>query len=243
MLTFSGQRVLITGGNSHIALAFAHLAAAHGLEPVLVCRSKDRCGCAETHSPCEVESHVVDFFEPDSVDSIVERLSSPVQYLVDIAHSEYESLVASGDPDAVDEYFSTNLSGRFRLIRVMSRMMLKQRFGRMVFLSSASADSPAAGQGFYAATKLGAEALYRNVGIELGARGVSSACLRAGYVNTGRGKRFLENKQDAPLGPSGRSLDAGEVAMNLLWLLSDAALTINGTTIVQDGGLTAGKHI
>ena len=241
MLTFSGQRILITGGNSNIGLAFSHLAANHGLVPVMACRSKERCEDALLHGPSDAQCVVLDFSDVESVNVFESALGEPVQYVVDIAHSEYESYVASGDPDAVDEYFSTNLSGRFRLLRILSRMMVSQRFGRMVFLSSASAGNPAPGQGFYAASKLGAEALYRNIGLELGKRGVTSVCLRAGYVNAGRGKRFLEEHKDAKLGPRGRSLDAGEVAMNLLWLLSDAALTINGTTIVQDGGLNAGK--
>ena len=121
--------------------------------------------------------------------------------------------------------------------------MLKKRKGRLVFISSAAAARPNPGQGFYAAPKLASEALYRNMGLELGERGVTTVILRPGYIDAGRGRIYLQ-KQDRKIlemTPIKRAITGEEIAQTILFLLSDSAAGINATEISMDGGLTSGK--
>jgi 3-oxoacyl-[acyl-carrier protein] reductase len=111
-----------------------------------------------------------------------------------------------------------------------------------VLVSSAAAGRPNPGQGFYAAVKRSAEALYRNLGIELGGRGVTTVTLRLGYVDAGRGHTYLSAMPDALAGvPTGRAITAGEVADTLIFLLSNNAWSFNATELTLDGGLTSAK--
>ncbi len=121
--------------------------------------------------------------------------------------------------------------------------MLKKRKGRLVFISSTAARRSNPGQGFYAAAKLASEALYRNMGIELGGRGVTAVIVRPGYVDAGRGKVYMEAEGGKILAktPIKRVITQEEVAETILFLLSDGAAGINATEIAIDGGLTAGK--
>jgi 3-oxoacyl-[acyl-carrier protein] reductase len=110
-----------------------------------------------------------------------------------------------------------------------------------VFISSTAAARPNPGQGFYAAAKLASEALYRNMGLELGGRGITTIILRPGYVNTGRGRTYLEEKNVLKAVPIKRAVTQEEIAETVLFLLSESAAGMNATIITMDGGLTYGK--
>jgi 3-oxoacyl-[acyl-carrier protein] reductase len=79
--------------------------------------------------------------------------------------------------------------------------------------------------------------------LELGGHGVTTVTLRPGYINTGRGKRYLQEKwiEALKMVPIRRVLSEKEVAETILFLLSNSAAGFNATEISLDGGLTAGK--
>jgi 3-oxoacyl-[acyl-carrier protein] reductase len=171
------------------------------------------------------------------------QLGGDLDYLVDFAQGEMECLVGAADPDAIQRYFAENVAGRAELIRTAARIMVRKRRGRMVFVSSSAALKPNPGQGFYAAAKLASEAIYRNLGLELAGRGVTTVTLRPGYIDAGRGRKYLEAREVEALRsvPLGRALSCREVAEAALFFLSDGASAFNATEISMDGGLTAGK--
>ena len=121
--------------------------------------------------------------------------------------------------------------------------MLKKKRGRLVFISSSAAMRPNPGQGFYSAAKLASEALYKNLGLELGRRGITTVTLRPGYIDAGRGRHYLQahEKEVLKMVPINRAISEREVAETILFLLSDSARGFNATEITMDGGLAAGK--
>jgi 3-oxoacyl-[acyl-carrier protein] reductase len=121
--------------------------------------------------------------------------------------------------------------------------MIKKRRGRFIFISSTAATRPNPGQGFYAAAKLASEALYRNIGLELGERGVTAVILRPGYVDAGRGSVYLQGagKKAIDMVPIKRAITREEIVQTILFLLSNGAAGINATEISLDGGLSAKK--
>jgi 3-oxoacyl-[acyl-carrier protein] reductase len=121
--------------------------------------------------------------------------------------------------------------------------MVKKRKGRLIFISSTAALRPKPGQGFYAAAKLASEALYRNMGLELGERGVTAVILRPGYIDAGRGKVYLQEQDKKVLAtvPIKRAITKKEIAETIIFLLSESAAGINAADIIIDGGLTYKK--
>ena len=213
--------------------------------PILTFRgrqSKERIDAAlkahvGRYVPC-----LVDLAQPHSMEGLADHLDLGFDYLIDFAQDDFEGLVASADGDAVHGYLESNIAGRADVIRRVARSMLIKRSGRMVYVSSTAAACPNPGQGFYAAAKQAAEALYKNVGVELALRGITTVSLRPGYVDAGRGRIYLENNAQALAKvPLGRALSVQEVVDTILFLLSDSATGINATTITMDGGLTATK--
>jgi 3-oxoacyl-[acyl-carrier protein] reductase len=102
---------------------------------------------------------------------------------------------------------------------------------------------PGKGQGLYASSKLAAEGIYRNVGLELAARGITTMSLRPGYVESGRGDKFIGKNRQTLLKkiPGGCFISEAEVAKTLLFFLSDTGIAFNGVNLTMDGGMTCGK--
>ncbi len=267
-LEFRGRSVLIAGGSCDLGLKLARLLIEEGLHPIATWRTEEgrqkimkTLGASEDRDvpppssalrpPSSVsrppfsDAHL-DFARPDSVDALFDRIADDVDYLVDFAQGDFESLVGSADPDLIGGYFSENVASRALLVRRAARAMLRKRRGRMVFVSSAAAVRANPGQGFYAAAKLASEALYRSVGVELAGRGITTVSLRPGYIDAGRGARFISGLDSA--GGGGRDkaapiLRAADVAGAILFLLSDGAAGFNATQICMDGGLGAAKPV
>ena len=170
-------------------------------------------------------------------------INDDLDFLVDFAHGDIESLVASANEDDICRYFAENVSFRAKILKRAGRAMLKKRKGRLIFISSSAADRPNPGQGFYAAAKLASEALYKNLGLELGCRGITTVTLRPGYIDTGRGRRYMQahEKETLNMVPIRRALTSEELAETILFFLSDSAGGFNATEVSMDGGLTAGK--
>ena len=206
-------------------------------------QGKERIDAAlKTHAG-QYDSCLVDLAQPHSLEGLAGYLDQGIDYLVDFAQDDLEGLVASADSDAMHGYFESNIAGRADVIQRVARAMLTKRSGRMVHVSSTAAAYPNPGQGFYAAAKQAAEALYKNVGVELASRGITTVSLRPGYVDAGRGSAYLKNEANTALTkiPLGRALSVQEVIDTILFLLSDSATGINAAVITMDGGLSACK--
>lgn len=245
-LRYFGRRVLVAGGSCDLALSLAELLISEGLFPILTRRTesgerKIRMRLQEMDG--RFQTAPLDLSVPATLESLFSHLGNELDYLVDFAHGNLEALVGSPGPKDIEPYFAANVTARAELLRGASRIMLRKRRGRMVYVSSTAAVRPNPGQGFYAAAKLASEALYRNVGIELACRGITTVSLCPGYVDGGRGRDFLSRSRIVRIEeiPLGRALTCTEVAEAILYLLSDNAIGFNAVAIMMDGGLTAGK--
>ncbi len=242
-----GKRGLLVGGTCELALILADMMIRQEILPVLTWRDepglraiRERLGPPEGR----YETRRLDFAVVDSLAALFVPADPAFDFMVDFAQGDYEALVAAADDEAVAAFFAENISFRAVLLKRMTRSMLRCRRGRLVYISSAAAENPASGQGFYAAAKLASEALYRSIAIEMGGRGITTVILRPGYCDIGRGRSFLERSGES-LGrvPIGRAITAEEIAETILFLLSEGAAGINGTVITMDGGLTSGKGV
>ncbi|KPA13767.1 short-chain dehydrogenase/reductase [Candidatus Magnetomorum sp. HK-1] len=241
-LRFIGNQVLILGGTCEMAFDLAQQMISLGLFPLLSYRNEqgqqriyDRLGDSNNKTFNTVH---IDFAMPETLESISEKICEKLCYMVDFAQENYESLIAGANDQKVNDYFTHNISFRAAIIKKISRAMLARRSGRMVYVSSTAALRQNPGQGFYAAAKKASEMLYRNIGIELGGRGITTVSLRLGYIPVGRGETYLKsNKNVLPE----NVLDVRQVTDTILFLLSNSAKGFNATELIMDCGLTACK--
>ncbi|RJP77218.1 MAG: SDR family oxidoreductase [Desulfobacteraceae bacterium] len=239
-LQFTGRHALVLGGSSDLGLELARLLIQEDLIPLLTFRSK--AGETRIHERLaqyegRYQTAYLDFSRMESIQSLFDKVNRNLDFLVDFIHGNLEGLVGSVDTRDAVAYFAENVSARAEVIKRAGRAMLGGKKGRMIFISSIAAEKPNPGQGFYAASKLASEALYRNMGLELGERGISAVILRPGYIDAGRGKRYLDSREPLPSGPKDRMkvLTVKEMAETILFFLSDQAGGFTTTTITMGG--------
>lgn len=244
-LNFAGKNVLITGGSCGIALALAPLLIHEDLFPILTFRNskgeeKIKAGLSGWQG--RYDTTFLDLGHPGKMGDIFSKRTD-LNYMVDLAQGDYETLVASANPDTLSRYMADNISARTRLVRLASRSMVRKRFGRMIFVSSAAAGMPGKGQGLYASSKLAAEGIYRSVGLELAPKGITTMSLRPGYVESGRGETFIGKNRPALLEkmPGGSFISEIQLAKTLVFFLSDTGIAFNGVNLTMDGGMSCGK--
>jgi 3-oxoacyl-[acyl-carrier protein] reductase len=244
----SFKRALILGGSCQLALALLPSLLKKNIQPLITYRNlkaKERIKTQLGKKTALAEFIHLDLCDRSTLLNLEACLNQGPDYLVDYAHSDYECLVASGKDDDIQNYFFANVSVRAMILRRVIRSMLKKRFGRLVFVSSTAAKTPNPGQGFYCASKSALEALYRSLGIEMASKGITTAIVRPGYVDAGRGKRYLElqNQRSQHLKKSGQIMTKEEVNNAILFLLLTAGTGVNGSVLTVDGGMTIGKNL
>jgi 3-oxoacyl-[acyl-carrier protein] reductase len=245
-LDFSGRNALILGGSCDLAMCLAECMMKSSLFPILTYRSEK----GEKQISEKLENYIdaysscyLDFGRRDFLDSLFRKTGDNIDFLVDFAQGDLEGFIAAADSDSIFHYFNENVSFRAEILKRVSRAMLRKKRGRLIFISSSAALRPNPGQGFYSAAKLASEALYKNLGLELGERGITAVTLRPGYIDAGRGRQYLQahEKEVLKMVPIKRAITEREVAETILFLLSESARGFNATEITMDGGLTAGK--
>jgi 3-oxoacyl-[acyl-carrier protein] reductase len=138
-----------------------------------------------------------------------------------------------------DAVLDTNLKAVFRACRAATRPMMKQRYGRIVNITSVVGASGNAGQANYAAAKAGVAGMTRALARELGSRGITVNCVAPGFIATDMTHGLPEAARDALLAqiPLGRLGTADEVAQAVVFLASPAAGYITGTELHVNGGM------
>ncbi|MEI7590068.1 MAG: SDR family NAD(P)-dependent oxidoreductase [Deltaproteobacteria bacterium] len=245
----SQKKILILGGSCEIGCLLASKLISANNFPILTWKSKkgkERIGeSLKENSHSSYDAFCLDFSDGESALHLLEeKIKNGVDALVDMAHSDYESFIADADNKVSQEYFQTNIAFRASAIKSVARIMLKQKHGRMIFMSSVAAVMPNIGQGFYAASKLASEALYQNVGLELGHKGITTISIRAGYVNAGRGKLYLKNIADINKQiPMRKTIEPNDIVDAIMFFLSSSSQQFNATSVTIDGGFSVAKQI
>lgn len=147
-------------------------------------------------------------------------------------------LMAMSEAD-FDNVIDTNLKGCFQMIRFASRRMMKQRYGRIINVSSVSGVAGNAGQANYSASKAGIIGLTKSAAKELASRGITCNAIAPGFVKTEMTDvlpdEVKENaKKQIPLG---RFAEPEDIANAAVFLASDKASYITGQVLLVDGGM------
>jgi 3-oxoacyl-[acyl-carrier protein] reductase len=138
-----------------------------------------------------------------------------------------------------DAVIDTNLNAVFRLSRAVIRPMVKQRYGRIINITSVVGASGNAGQANYAAAKAGVAGMTRSLARELGSRSITVNCVAPGFIATDMTDALPAAQKEALLMqiPLGRLGSVDDVAHSVAFLASDAAGYITGTELHVNGGM------
>ncbi|AJM77699.1 3-oxoacyl-ACP reductase FabG [Rathayibacter toxicus] len=231
------RTVLITGGNRGIGFAIAEEFVAAGHRVAVTARS----GAGPTGS-LTVPADVTDSASLHAAFTTVEAALGPVEIVVANAGITRDGLLLRMTEEDFTSVIDTNLTGAFRVVKRASKGMLKQKFGRIVLISSVVALYGSAGQVNYSSSKAALVGFARSVTRELGARNITANVIAPGFIETDMTAQLPPEQQEAYRSsiPLGRYGTAAEVAKVTRWLVSEEAAYISGAVIPVDGGIGMG---
>ncbi len=227
----------MTGGNRGIGLAIAKAFQAAGDKVAVTHR-----GSGAPEGLFGVRCDVTDPEQVAAAFDEVEAAHGRVEVLVANAGITDDTLLLRMSEDQFSRVIDANLAGSYRVAKRAASSMLRNRRGRMIFISSVVGLSGGAGQANYAASKAGLIGLARSIARELGSRSITANVVAPGFVTTDMTDALSEERQQEILGqiPLARFAAVDEVAATVEWLASDAAAYITGAVIPVDGGLGMG---
>ena len=165
--------------------------------------------------------------------------SKKIDVLVSNAGITKDGLIALMKESDWDAVVETNLKGTFNCVKSVIRIMMRQRYGRIVNVTSVVGAMGNPGQANYAASKAGIIGLTKSVAKELASRGITVNAVAPGYLDTDMTAALPDNAKQAMLAaiPMGRSGTLIEIAAAIQFLASDAAAYITGQVLHVNGGM------
>jgi 3-oxoacyl-[acyl-carrier protein] reductase len=243
-LAFAGQVALVTGASRGIGAAIAQQLAALGLKVV---------GTATSDAGAEAISQALSAYpgckgakldvnnatEAEALIDAMVKEHGALHVLVNNAGITRDTLAMRMKDDDWDAVLDTNLKAVFRMSRAVMRPMMKQRYGRIISITSVVGASGNPGQANYAAAKAGVAGMTRALARELGSRHITVNCVAPGFIETDMTAALPEAQQQALMGqiPLGHLGKPADIAHAVAYLASPAAGYITGQELHVNGGM------
>lgn len=238
---------LVTGASRGIGAAIAAELAARGYRVVGTATTEagaQRISAAlATYPGCR--GAVLDVNDASAADALIDTLGKEpggLRVLVNNAGITRDMLTMRLRDEDWDAVLDTNLKSVFRLCRAAARPMMKQRYGRIINITSVVGAMGNAGQANYAAAKAGLAGMTRALARELGSRGITVNCVAPGFIETDMTAALAPTQQQAllaqiPLGALGKAQD---VAYAVAYLAGEQAAYVTGQELHVNGGMWMG---
>lgn len=245
-MLLTGKTAIVTGGSRGIGRAISQLLAAEGAA-VAVIYAGNTAAADETVQAIEANGGTAvamqcDVADGAAVDAMVKEVKSKfgaVDILVNNAGITRDNLVMLLKEADWQKVLDTNLNGAFHCTKAVSRLMMKQRQGAIVNLTSVVGITGNAGQANYAAAKAGVIGFTKSIAKELASRNIRCNAIAPGCIDTDMTAVLPDEVKEGMLKtiPLSRIGLADEVAKAVLFLVSDNASYITGQVLNVDGGM------
>lgn len=240
---FEGQVALVTGASRGIGAAIALELARRGLKVIGTATTDEGADrISATLAPVGGLGAKLDVNDGAAVESLIDRIvkeQGALQVLVNNAGITRDMLAMRLKDADWDAVLDTNLKSVFRMSRAVMRQMMKQRYGRIISITSVVGASGNPGQANYAAAKAGVAGMTRALARELGSRSITVNCVAPGFIDTDMTASLPEEQQKAlltqiPLGHLGQPAD---IAHAVAYLASPQASYVTGQELHVNGGM------
>ena len=243
-MTMTGQVALVTGASRGIGAAIALHLAQLGYKVVGTATTEDGAGriTAALSAYAGCKGAMLDVNDSAAAEALIDGMVKEhggLQVLVNNAGITRDTLAMRMKDDDWDAVLDTNLKAVFRMSRAVMRPMMKQRYGRIINITSVVGASGNPGHANYAAAKAGVAGMTRALARELGSRNITVNCVAPGFIETDMTAALPEAQQKAlldqiPLGHLGKPSD---IAHAVSYLASPTASYVTGQELHVNGGM------
>ena len=247
-IDLAGRVALVTGGSRGIGRAIALALAASGASVVVNYRGNEAAASEVVEQITSTNGNALaiqsDVSDPANHEALIKATTDAfgrLDILINNAGIARDNLLLRMKTDELDDVLNTNLRGVMLLTKAALRPMMKNKWGRIINMSSIIGLTGNAGQSNYAATKAGVLGFTKAIALEMASRNITANAICPGFIDTDMTAHAMSDDLRAKAMeriPLGRLGTPDDIANTVIFLASDAASYITGQTIAVDGGWT-----
>ncbi len=242
MFSLEGKRALVTGASGGIGAAIARALHVQGAAVVLSGRNRAALNSLAAELGGRAHVAVADLATAAGCDTLADaaqRAAGGLDILVNNAGLTRDGLAMRMSDEDFASVLDVNLAAAFRLARAAMRGMIRQRWGRIVNITSVVGQTGNAGQANYAASKAGLVGMSKSLAAELAGRNITVNCVAPGFIETAMTASLDEAQRARLLAqiPAGRFGAPEDVAACVAFLASEDASYVTGATLHVNGGM------
>tara|TARA_Y100001935_G_scaffold70393_1_gene58820 strand:- start:153 stop:899 length:747 start_codon:yes stop_codon:yes gene_type:complete len=244
LFSLQDKIAIVTGASQGIGKTTAELFSKSGAHVVCIARNEEKIknlanmisknGHSASYFPCDISDGDL---TQNTIKSVINDYGK-IDILINNAGITRDSLVLRMKNDQWDEVLNTNLNGAFYATKSVLRSMMKNKYGRIINITSIVGLQGNSGQSNYSASKAGLIGFSQSVAKEVASRGITINCIAPGWIETEMTNDLPQNLKseilkNIPIGKTGTTED---IAYTALFLASKESKYITGQTITVDGG-------
>ncbi|MEM6536492.1 MAG: 3-oxoacyl-[acyl-carrier-protein] reductase [Pseudomonadota bacterium] len=242
MFDFTGKSALITGASGGIGGAIATALHERGASVAVSGTNEEKLGALVDRLGDRAVAVPCNLSDLEAVDALPKQASEALgglDIIVSNAGVTRDGLLMMMKPAQWDEVLNVNLTAYFRLVKASLRSLTKQRYGRIIGITSVVGTTGNPGQANYAASKAGMIGFSKSLAAEVASRNVTVNCIAPGFIGTAMTDVLNDQQKEAITTriPAGRIGDPDDIAAAAVYLASEDAKYVTGQTLHVNGGM------
>ncbi len=242
-LDFNNKNIIITGSTGGIGKKIVEKMNNLGANILITGTSNEKLKNLTELINKKIHYMQCDLHNISEIENVIEEakkiFEGKIDILINNAGITKDNLTLRMKKEEWTDVININLNSTFFLTKEILRFMIKNKYGRIINISSVIGTMGNLGQANYAASKAGIEAMSKSIALEVAKRNITVNCIAPGFIETNMTEKILEANKDNLLKmiPMGRTGDADDVANLACFLASDFSNYITGQTIHINGGM------
>ena len=242
MFDLNGKKALITGASGDIGQEIAKALSSFGAEICISGRDEGKLTSLKDSLDCQCHIVSCDLSKEDDVNNLVKETEDrmgAIDILINNAGITKDNIFLRMSDEEWDQVFKTNLFSTFKILKLVTKGMVKRRYGRIVNISSVVGVTGGAGQANYASSKAGIIAMTKSLSQEFATRNITLNCIAPGFIKTNMTSGLDEKRKEKILSsiPANRFGLPEDLSSAIIFLVSEESSYITGQTIHINGGL------